>query len=105
MKICQVYDRLARLTTQAHQNLICSPAGNILFFKALEQNKADFVKLFIQQNIDLMESEKTTSRIFNLFKTRFVQGSTDAGRSRRMVNYWNVLFKWHKILNLVNLLC
>jgi len=61
------------LTTQAHQNLICSPAGNILFFKALEQNKADFVKLFIQQNIDLMESERTTSRIFNLFKTRFVE--------------------------------
>ena len=60
------------MTTQAHQNLICSPAGNILFFKALEQNKADFVKLFIQQNIDLMESEKTTGRILNLFKTRFV---------------------------------
>ena len=69
----KVNDRLAKLTTQAHQNLICSPAGNILFFKALEQNKADFVKLFIQQNIDLMESEKTTGRILNLFKTRFVE--------------------------------
>ena len=42
---------------------------NCQIFTALEENKSDFVRLFLKQNIDLLESEELNNRIVKLFNS------------------------------------
>ena len=63
-----MHERLMKLTTRDHQKFISEDSGQRLFFDALRDNKVDFIKLLLSQNIDLLESEKTTDRIYRLFQ-------------------------------------
>ena len=61
-------EKLVQLTTRNHQRFVAENAGAKLFFEALRDNKVDFVRLLLNQQIDLMESDKTTNRIYILFQ-------------------------------------
>ena len=63
-----VKDRLKNITTKAYHQLLTSKNAYDLFFQAIELDKYDFVKLFMDEKIDLMESNETTDRIIKLFK-------------------------------------
>ena len=58
-----------QLTTRNHQKFVSDAAGAKLFFEALRDNKVDFVRLLLAQKMDLMESDRTTDRIYRLFQT------------------------------------
>ena len=64
-----MHERLMQLTTRNHQKFVSDAAGAKLFFEALRDNKVDFVRLLLAQKMDLMESDRTTDRIYRLFQT------------------------------------
>ena len=63
-----ILERLKTISTKGYQKLLASENAYELFFQAIATNKLDFVRLFISEKIDLMESAKMAERIIKLFQ-------------------------------------
>jgi hypothetical protein len=61
-------DNLKNITTKAYKQLLTSQEAFNIFFYAIELDKFDFVQLFLDEQIELVESLDNTNRIINLFK-------------------------------------